>query len=288
MIPDIKNSQNFLHNKQLVQHLVEISNLTTEDLVYEIGPGKGIITESLSGHFKQLVAVEYDKDLYQKLSSKYENIGNVQIINENFLDIELPKEKYKVFSNIPFNLTADILSKLLTGLNTPEDCYLVMQYEAVLRYGGKPYCNDSYKSLLFKPIYSVEIVYNFEPTDFYPIPSVDIVFVHFHKKEFCDIKKAPIINYWDFLSYIYMSSGQNFKEKTNKIFSYEQQKRLKKSLLINDEDYISDWDYAQWLGLFNFYNSMVSQDKKSLVKGSYQKMLEQQSKLEKIHRNRNI
>ncbi|QIC77585.1 hypothetical protein FSC17_15230 (plasmid) [Acinetobacter indicus] len=64
---NIKDSQNFLHNAQLVNKLVGLSNITCDDLVYEIGPGKGIITRALLGRCRQVVAIEYDAELYRRL-----------------------------------------------------------------------------------------------------------------------------------------------------------------------------------------------------------------------------
>ncbi|QIC77584.1 hypothetical protein FSC17_15225 (plasmid) [Acinetobacter indicus] len=79
-------------------------------------------------------------------------------------------------------MTADILSKLLTTGRTPEDLYLVMQQEAVYKYAGEPLCQDGFKSLLFKPIYEIKVIHNFDKADFSPSPNVSIFFVNFHKK----------------------------------------------------------------------------------------------------------
>ncbi|HGG8838840.1 TPA: 23S ribosomal RNA methyltransferase Erm [Enterobacter hormaechei subsp. xiangfangensis] len=285
---NIRDSQNFLHNVHLVNKLVGMSNICRDDLVYEIGPGKGIITRALKGHCKQIVAIEYDAELFKKLQEQFQGQLDITILHRDFLTVDLPSEPYKIFSNIPFNMTADILSKLLTTGKTPEDMYLVMQREAVYKYAGEPLCQDSFKSLLFKPIYEISIIHEFDKTDFTPSPNVSIVFVHFHKKEYCDIKKVPLIEYWDFLAYVYSAPGKFFKEKTKKIFSYEQQKRLKKQLDIEDEAFISEWTYRQWLGLFEVYSKMVTApDKRQLVIGAYNRLLAEQAKIEKLHRNRN-
>lgn len=285
-VRNIKDSQNFLYDDKLVSKLVNMSNLSNNDLVLEIGPGKGIITDALKGRYKKLIAIEIDKQLYTNLQSGYLKDSAIVLLNQDFLAYDLPCEPYKVFSNIPFNLTGDILTKLLTSPNPPDDVYLVMQYEAVLKYGGEPFCADSLKSLMFKPSFTVEILHKFVQTDFVPKPNVAIVFVHFHKKEYCDIKKAPIIEWWDFLSFIYCSSGTTFKEKTKKIFSYEQQKRLKKLYGISEEATISEWTYKQWLGLFDCFIKMVCVEKRLLVKDSYKHLLSEQAHLEKLHRSR--
>lgn len=283
---NIKDSQNFLHNTQLVNRLVGLSNISPDDLVYEIGPGKGIITCALLGHCRQVVAIEYDAELYKRLLEQLKSYKDLVLLNRDFLTIELPSEPYKIFSNIPFNLTADILSKVLTGDRAPDDMYLVMQLEAVYKYAGEPICQDSFKSLLFKPTYEIKVIHEFDKTDFSPSPNVSIVFAHFHKKEYCDIKKVPLIDYWDFLAFVFSAPGKFFKEKTKKIFSYEQQKRLRKQLEIHEEAFISEWTYKQWLAMFDVYSKMVSPEKKKLVIGAYSRLIAEQSKIEKLHRDR--
>lgn len=62
-------SQNFLVNKKLVERLISKSNIDVTDYVIEIGPGKGIITDVLSQHAGEVVAVEYDQELYNNLVS---------------------------------------------------------------------------------------------------------------------------------------------------------------------------------------------------------------------------
>lgn len=283
---NIKNSQNFLHNKELVSSLVSKSNLSKDDLIIEIGPGKGIITDAIRNHSNHIRAIEYDHSLAERLINSYKDTDQVTIIEEDFLNYPLPQKPYKVFSNIPFNMTAEILTKLLTAENIPNDMYLIMQYEAVLKYAGNPYYSESYRSLLFKPFVEISIIHTFDATDFYPVPSVKIVFAHFHKREFSDIKNASKSEYWDFISSVFADSGKSFKEKTKHIFSYEQQKRLKKHLKINDEDSISTWSYRQWLGMFDCYIKLVDKEKKQKVNGAYNRYQKNQLKLTKIHRTR--
>ena len=69
------------------------------------------------------------------------------------------KEPYKVRANIPFNITADIMKKVFEDDNPPEDIYFIMQYEAFIRYSGQPFYNESLRSLLYKPWFSAELIY---------------------------------------------------------------------------------------------------------------------------------
>ena len=221
----IEHSQNFLHSKRLVSELLSKSNITSEDTVIEIGPGKGIITEELSKKCGQVIGIEYDKELAHLLQESFANKSNVKIIEQDFLKYKLPNNGvYKICANIPFNLTADIMKKVLEFENPPTDIYFIMQYEAFLKYAGKPYYCESLRSLLYKPWFTAELIHEFQPSDFHPVPNARICFVHFQKKYTPDITEGT--DYKNFLSYVFSASGNSFKEKTKKLFSYEQQKRI--------------------------------------------------------------
>lgn len=280
---NIKDSQNFLHDKSVVERIVSISNIDKNDIVIEIGPGKGIITEALDKKCKQVIAVEYDKELYSLLIKK--KFNNTEIINGDFLNYKFQiNNKYKIFSNIPFNMTTEMLDKIFENYEIIDDFYIIMQKEAAERYIGKPL--ETFKSLVFKSVYSSSILYEFKKTDFHPIPNIDIVLAHFHKKEYSDIKNAPISMYLDMLAYIFNENGSTFKEKSKDIFTYEQLKRLSKPIKLDISTKVSSIVYEQWIYIFNCYRQFVQEDKKSLIKGSFKRQEEKQKKLEKVYRTR--
>jgi len=142
------------------------------------------------------------------------------------------------------------------------------------------------KSLLFKPFYSGKIIYNFNKTDFDPIPNVDIVLVEFIKKEYSDIKKALPIDYLNFLAYIFDNNEPTIEKKVKSILTYEQLKRIKKLLKCNINDKISDIKYEDVIILFNTFRDYTPELKKSLTNNFYIKLKEKQSKLDKINRTR--
>ena len=280
---NIKDSQNFLHDKSIVERIVKMSNINKSDIVIEIGPGKGIITEALDKKCKQVITIEHDKDLYNVLIHK--KFENTKIINDDFLNYKFQtNNKYKIFSNIPFNMTTEILDKIFENYEVIDDFYIIMQKEAAERYIGTP--QETFKSLIFKSVYSSLIIYEFKKSDFHPIPNIDIVLAHFHKKEYSDIKNASVTMYLDMLAYIFNEKGSTFKEKSKSVFTYEQLKRLSKPIKLNINTTISSITYTEWISIFNCYRQFVQEDKKSLIKGSFKRQKENQKKLEKIHRTR--
>ena len=129
-------------------------------------------------------------EMHNKLLIKYNGSEKVRIVSEDLLKNRLNiSGEYKLFSNIPFTITSDIMTKFLSD-NRVQEIYFIMQYEAFLRFCGTPLYQDSYKSLLYKPFFSMEILYRFAPSDFTPMPSVRIVFVHIARKKSFDISKT--------------------------------------------------------------------------------------------------
>lgn len=134
----IEHSQNFIRHPKLVRELLELSNISTNDLVIEIGSGKGMITRELVKSAGRVIAIERDRTFSEELSEINES-SNFQLVIEDFMKWQLPRENYKVFSNIPFNYTADIVSKLTTSDRKPTDIYLIMQETAAHRFIGMPH-----------------------------------------------------------------------------------------------------------------------------------------------------
>jgi 23S rRNA (adenine-N6)-dimethyltransferase len=98
---NLKHSQNFLHSSNLVSQLLKKSSIRPEDVVYEIGPGKAIITLELAKQAKLVVAIEADDRLYSEAKARLQEVSNVVLHHADFLQYSLPKNEYKIFSNIP-------------------------------------------------------------------------------------------------------------------------------------------------------------------------------------------
>ncbi len=248
----VKFSQNFLFDKKLVNELVNLSNINSNDIVLEIGTGKGIITKYLMNSCKKLLTYEIDNKLFNNLLEMSFN-KNVELINCDFLQCDLPENgtEYKVFSSIPFNITSSIINKLLFNNNPPTDTYLIVQKEVAYRYAGLN--KECLQSLLLKPNYEIKVKYLINKENFRPIPNVDCALIYFQKKDVCDVKDYK--SYCEFIKYIF-TTGFKSKKKLFNLFSYTQSKIIMRKLNIKRDFLISEIKYDKWLELFNYYESL--------------------------------
>jgi len=175
-------SQNFLTRKQTIRRLIRIAGLEKNDHVVEIGAGRGHITQELAKTCGNVCAYEIDHKLAERLYAEFNN-SNVRVHRQDFLTATLPKgAPYKVFANIPFNRTSEIVRKLASPHSALDEAWLVMEKGAAKRFAGQP--RESLASLLLKPFFDMEIRYYFQREDFHPAPSVDVVLLRLkHKAE---------------------------------------------------------------------------------------------------------
>lgn len=190
-------SQNFLTSRKLIEKLIKKAGITGEDIVVEIGAGKGHITRVLSDSCKTVITYEIDRRLYESL--KPQIAANVRLYHGDFLKCTLPKSPYKVFANIPFSKTTEILNKLTNTNPLPEAMWLVMEKGATKRFCGVP--SDNLQSLLLKSFFDIRIIYHFRREDFHPSPGVEVVLVELTRKEIPDIKPAQKPDFKAFLSH---------------------------------------------------------------------------------------
>lgn len=258
-------SQNFIKSSVLVKQLLDSSSINQNDLVIEIGPGNGIITKELAIRSREVISVEKDRNLIINLNNKLNNFKNLKIYKQDFLTWSLPYLSFKIFSNIPFNITAQIVDKLLKNKNKASEIYFIMQLEAAEKYVLTPDFNTQ-NSILLSIFYDAQILGNIDRTAFTPKPQVDIVFIKF------TLLSKPLIDphlYTQFRDFIIFGFNQwksNVFEIYKKVFSYDQFKKINHQLKINSLN-PSQLNIDQWLKLFDIYQKFVSENKKNLIDG---------------------
>ena len=115
--------QNFLINEEVVDNIVESSNINDEDLVIEIGPGLGTLTNSLLEKAGKIIAVELDTRMIKILEDRFKLYSNFELINDDILKVDLSEiikrnvvnkiKQVKIVANLPYYITTPIIMKLL-------------------------------------------------------------------------------------------------------------------------------------------------------------------------------
>lgn len=257
-------AQNFLKSAKLVRSLLDKSSIESGDIVYEIGPGRGIITAELAQTVRKVIAIEKDPILAQRLRTRFRDVDNVQIITNDFLGYHVPDREYKIFANIPYNITACIVRKILYAFPVPSEAYLIMQKGAAEKFSGSP--NETQFSILAKPRFDIQIIRELRRTDFEPMPSVDSVFLHFKKRHSALIRDEDAFLYRRFVRYGFGTWKNNLKLVFKPIFTYVQWKHLSKDLHFPLNAIPSDLTFEQWLGLFECFKQRVPRSRQAYVK----------------------
>ena len=222
---DIKYSQNFYKNRATLLDVIQSINISKKDTVLDIGAGTGNITKELAKYSDNVIAYELDSNLFNTLKKNLEEYSNVKARNEDFLITELPRKKFKIFSNIPFFLTSDIINKITDIKSNLDQAFLFVQKESAYRYIGKSLNTQISTILSFK--YSFSIIDTFKREDFKPIPSVDIVLLKIERK---NTQVKDFFLFRDFVTYIFNQRTSNVFDTLKKLFTFNQLRHIKKYL----------------------------------------------------------
>jgi 23S rRNA (adenine-N6)-dimethyltransferase len=247
----ISLAQNFLRSPKLVRRLVAMSNIGPSDTVYEIGPGNGIITAALARVATRVIAIEKDPELVRRLRERFRLLNNVEIVEQDFLAYSFVTSDRKVFANIPFNRTAEILRKILYARFKLSEAYLILQKEPAQKFSGSP--KETLFSILVKPFFEFEILSQLRRTDFRPVPHVDSVFLSIKRRTHPSIEARDVVPYRDFVQFGFGRWKPNLKLAFKNVFTYKQWKRLARELDFPLNATPTELSFEQWLGLYHGY-----------------------------------
>lgn len=191
--------QNFLNSPSAIRRAVETAQIKKGELVVEIGPGRGKLTEALLKSGARVIAIEKDKELFDLLKksfiSELKN-GQLTLINDDILEVK-PRifgSNYKVVANIPYYITGQILRKFLSAELQPELMVLMMQKEVAERIVARDN-KESLLSLSVRAFGDPRYIVTVPAGAFLPPPKVDsalILIERISKKRLGDLKEEKL------------------------------------------------------------------------------------------------
>ncbi len=172
--------QNFLKSEIALRKIIEAGEIKSDDIILEIGPGRGALTEKLLEKAGQVIAVEKDRELFEFLQTKFEKeiasntliLVCADILEFNTRTYNLDTRTYKIIANIPYNITGAILKKFLTADRQPEMMVLMVQHEVARRIVARDK-KESILSISVKAYGEPKMIMKVNKRYFSPAPKVD-------------------------------------------------------------------------------------------------------------------
>ncbi len=275
----LRYAQNFLIRPTLVQRIIDRSSIAPDDLVIEIGPGRGALTRGLAASSRQVIAIEKDPTLARRLGREMATLGNVAIFEGDFLDLPLPVTPYKVVANIPFNLTAAIVTRLTGAVNAPEEASLVLQREAAERFLGTP--KQTLVSLLIQPWFDLSLSYRFRQHDFVPPPRIDVVLLRFSKRGPPLIPSEETQHYRDFVTYGFTAWKPSMRSAYRSVLSERELGQLARDCGLDLNRKPSEVPFHEWLTLFRAFTQVATEEQRRAIAGAEERRHKQQARIQR-------
>lgn len=167
--------QNFLIDKNVLKKIIDSADLKPTDVVLEVGPGIGTLTQQLAERADKVIAIEKDPRMIKILKETLANFSNIKIAQADILKLD-PKSyilnPYKIVANIPYYITSPVIRKFLESENPPSEMILMIQKEVAQRICSKP-PNMSLLAVSVQFYAEPRIISYVSKNCFLPAPKVD-------------------------------------------------------------------------------------------------------------------
>lgn len=199
--PTKKFGQNFLIDDSILQNIVDASNITEDDIVIEIGPGLGNLTQYLIEKAKFVILIEIDNSMIGVLEDRFKEYQNYKILNQDILKInldELTREynssNIKVVANLPYYITTPILFKLLQESSDIKEITVMVQKEVAKRMVAPCKTKDyGILTLMVEYLAIPEIKFFVPNSSFIPSPNVESAIINLKKEKRYNVKDENVL-----------------------------------------------------------------------------------------------
>ena len=236
--------QNFLIDGEVILNTIQKANIGKNDLVIEIGPGLGTLTNELANYAGKVICVELDKKMVEILRDRFLLFDNVEIINEDILKVDLNKiidenkfEKTKIVANLPYYITTPIIMRLLESKAKFDSITVMVQKEVADRLCAKTGTREAGAIT-----YSVEYYANAKKlftvpnTSFIPMPGVEseVITLEVRKERLYDVEDEEKL--FKIIKYAFMQRKTllNALQNTEVCYNKENLKEVLNNLQIDE------------------------------------------------------
>lgn len=218
--------QNFLIDDTVLENIVESASISDEDLVIEIGPGLGNLTEYILKNCKYALLVEIDPKMIEVIEDRFKNCSNYTLLNEDILQVNIDEvvksieeknkitfKNIKVVANLPYYITTPILFKLLEDENKIDSITVMIQKEVAERMVASPKSKDYGILTLMVDYFSDANINIIVPnSSFIPEPGVTSAVITLNKNRKYEVKNEKL-----FFELIHKAFAQRRKKMINSL-----------------------------------------------------------------------
>lgn len=258
-----KFGQNFLTNQNdVLNKIMEVSNVSENDVIIEIGPGEGALTELLLEKCKKLFCFEIDTDLEKILVKKYSkdpkfNLQMGDVLEADLKNLLLEEKNVKVVANIPYYITSPIINKLIDNRDKIDEIYIMVQKEVAERICSKSGKERSVLTLAVEYFGEAQYLFTIPKEFFTPPPKVDSAFmsIKLHNNKY-----EGLINEGLFFKYVKAAFSNKRKNILNNLqglgYSKDELRLVVKEIGISENERAENITIEQYIELAKYFEKL--------------------------------
>lgn len=234
--------QNFLIDHNVINNIVRSIAPLKEDLLVEIGPGKGAITELIADQCDHLRVIELDRDLVPWLKVKFEKHPDFQLyqadaLRFDFSSLMSSSMRFRVVGNLPYNISTPLIFHLLSYADKIHDMHFMLQKEVVKRMAALP-GESAYGRLGIMVQYycQVEDLFDVPPTSFDPAPKVDSAIVRLRPYKDLPLVANHFQTFEKLVNVAFQQRRKTLRNSLKQLISVEQMQSLDVDLSLRPEE----------------------------------------------------
>lgn len=240
--------QHFTIDKVLIEDAIKQANINSQDTVLDIGAGKGFFTVHLLKIANNVIAIENDKALVERLRKLFSDARNVQIVGCDFRKFTIPKYPFKVVSNIPYGITSEIFKILMfDNIDNFLGGSIVLQFEPAQKLFLSRIHNPI--TVFYHTFFDLKFLYEVNPESFLPPPTVKSALLKIERKQ-SSFDFELKVKYLNFISFFLQKPDLLVNTALKSLFRKNQVRIISQKFGINLNTQIVCLTHNQWKNCF--------------------------------------